>query len=139
MAKAAGVTFDFLEKELSPEEESNFQPLNVKGRGKSSWFNDLDADLSDGSLLSEDSDSPRVVNGKLIGREATQGVRVGSAGGWTLEVFPGDFVVHRKYGRSRMIMMIRMIRWLLVTQIFLFHLAISLHYVYVRTNRNWKI
>ncbi len=100
VAKAAGVTFDFLEKEFTPEEESNFQPLNVKGRGKSSWFGDLDGDLTNGSLLSEDADSPRVVNGKLIGREATQGVRVGSAGGWTLEVFPGDFVVHRKYGRS---------------------------------------
>ena len=28
-------------------------------------------------------------------------MRVGSAGGWTLEVFPGDFVVHRKYGIGR--------------------------------------
>ena len=37
-------------------------------------------------------------NQKLVPRDALQGVRVGSAGGWTLEVFPGDFVVHRKYG-----------------------------------------
>ena len=29
------------------------------------------------------------------------GIRVGSAGGWSLEVFPGDFVVHRKYGIGR--------------------------------------
>jgi len=30
-----------------------------------------------------------------------QGTYVGSAGGWSLEVFPGDFVVHRKYGIGR--------------------------------------
>ena len=29
------------------------------------------------------------------------GTFVGSAGGWTLEIFPGDFVVHRKYGIGR--------------------------------------
>ncbi len=62
----------------------------------------MDNGLSDGSLLNdENADGPRVVNGKLISREETQGVRVGSAGGWTLEVFPGDFVVHRKYGIGR--------------------------------------
>ena len=41
------------------------------------------------------------VNGKIVSRDSLQGVRVGSAGGWTLEVFPGDFVVHRKYGIGR--------------------------------------
>ena len=30
-----------------------------------------------------------------------QGTYVGSAAGWNLEVFPGDFVVHRKYGIGR--------------------------------------
>lgn len=40
-------------------------------------------------------------DGQLIVRDALAGVRVGSAGGWTLEVFPGDFVVHRKYGIGR--------------------------------------
>lgn len=30
-----------------------------------------------------------------------QGTFVGSAAGWSLEVFPGDFVVHRKYGIGR--------------------------------------
>ena len=40
-------------------------------------------------------------NRKLVPRDALQGVRVGSAGGWTLEIFPGDFVVHRKYGIGR--------------------------------------
>ena len=39
--------------------------------------------------------------GKLVARDALAGIRVGSAGGWTLEVFPGDFVVHRKYGIGR--------------------------------------
>ena len=34
-------------------------------------------------------------NGQVVSGETMQGVRVGSAGGWTLEVFPGDFVVHR--------------------------------------------
>eukprot|EP00529_Nitzschia_sp_RCC80_P008145 CAMPEP_0113515198 /NCGR_PEP_ID=MMETSP0014_2-20120614/40813_1 /TAXON_ID=2857 /ORGANISM="Nitzschia sp." /LENGTH=1198 /DNA_ID=CAMNT_0000411743 /DNA_START=393 /DNA_END=3989 /DNA_ORIENTATION=+ /assembly_acc=CAM_ASM_000159 len=41
------------------------------------------------------------VNGKIVSREALKGVRVGSAGGWSLEVFPGDFVVHRRYGIGR--------------------------------------
>ena len=40
-------------------------------------------------------------SGKMVAREALAGVRVGSAGGWSLEVFPGDFVVHRKYGIGR--------------------------------------
>jgi transcription-repair coupling factor (superfamily II helicase) len=39
--------------------------------------------------------------GKLVARDALAGIRVGSAGGWTLEVFPGDYVVHRKYGIGR--------------------------------------
>jgi transcription-repair coupling factor (superfamily II helicase) len=36
-------------------------------------------------------------------RRRGPGVRVGSAGGWTLEVFPGDFVVHRKYGIGKFV------------------------------------
>jgi hypothetical protein len=39
--------------------------------------------------------------GKIVNTENLAGVRVGSAGGWSLEVFPGDFVVHRKYGIGR--------------------------------------
>ena len=39
--------------------------------------------------------------GKFVARDALAGVRVGSAGGWTLEVFPGDYVVHRRYGIGR--------------------------------------
>jgi transcription-repair coupling factor (superfamily II helicase) len=30
--------------------------------------------------------------------DSNGGTFVGSAGGWSLEIFPGDFVVHRKYG-----------------------------------------
>lgn len=37
-------------------------------------------------------------DGTIVAREALSGVRIGSAGGWSLEVFPGDYVVHRRYG-----------------------------------------
>jgi transcription-repair coupling factor (superfamily II helicase) len=46
----------------------------------------------------ENLDGPTFVDGKLRVREQLMGISVGSAGGWSLEVFPGDFVVHRKYG-----------------------------------------
>lgn len=39
--------------------------------------------------------------GQMVARDALAGVRVGSAGGWSLEVFPGDFVVHRRFGIGR--------------------------------------
>ena len=72
-------------------------PLKVKGKAGNSWFEELDNELeNDGA-----DNGPRIINGKLISRGEQQGVRVGSAGGWTLEVFPGDFVVHRKYGIGR--------------------------------------
>lgn len=70
----------------------------MQGKGSSSWFND---DFEKDLTLGNNEDGPRIVNGKLISKEEQQGVRVGSAGGWTLEVFPGDFVVHRKYGIGR--------------------------------------
>lgn len=97
VAQTSGVSLEILEKEFVPEEESNFKPSNVKGKSGQSWF-DGDAEI-DENLLGEEG--PRIVNGKLIDRKEQQGVRVGSAGGWTLEVFPGDFVVHRKYGIGR--------------------------------------
>ncbi len=97
VAQTSGVSLEILEKEFVPEEESNFKPSNVKGKSGQSWF-DGDAEI-DENLLGEEG--PRVVNGKLIDRKEQQGVRVGSAGGWTLEVFPSDFVVHRKYGIGR--------------------------------------
>ncbi|KAL3809755.1 hypothetical protein ACHAXA_011428 [Cyclostephanos tholiformis] len=51
-----------------------------------------------GSDSTNKEDGPRFVNGKLTSREQLMGISVGSAGGWSLEVFPGDFVVHRKFG-----------------------------------------
>mmetsp|Transcript_8516 Transcript_8516/g.12477 ORF Transcript_8516/g.12477 Transcript_8516/m.12477 type:complete len:1228 (-) Transcript_8516:444-4127(-) len=124
VAREAGVTLTVLEatefENLS--EKSNFEPINVQASGpqKRSWFKELDEELNneidnmmnegDGiaavSVTGDDDDSantggPRVINGKVVSQEDMQGIRVGSAGGWSLEVFPGDFVVHRKYGIGR--------------------------------------
>lgn len=102
IAESSGVSLEILEKEYIPEEESNFKPQNVKGKSSGgSWFDDLDMDFELGANVNGVSEGPKVVNGKLIGRENQQGIRVGSAGGWTLEVFPGDYVVHKKYGIGR--------------------------------------
>jgi transcription-repair coupling factor (superfamily II helicase) len=95
------------------------QAGSVKQR--ETWYAEMDDDLKQeweamegvttiketgGSENGDDNDVNGVsstvsINGKIISREALKGVRVGSAGGWTLEVFPGDFVVHRKYGIGR--------------------------------------
>ena len=53
---------------------------------------------SNTASMNEDIGPPRFVNGKLTSLEQLMGISVGSAGGWSLEVYPGDFVVHRKYG-----------------------------------------
>lgn len=53
---------------------------------------------SNTASMNEDNVPPRFVNGKLTSLEQLMGISVGSAGGWSLEVYPGDFVVHRKYG-----------------------------------------
>ena len=45
-----------------------------------------------------DDNTIQVVNGKIQSRQQLMGISVGSAGGWSLEVYPGDFVVHRKFG-----------------------------------------
>jgi transcription-repair coupling factor (superfamily II helicase) len=44
------------------------------------------------------SDNTTKHNNKEVFHAKEQGTLVGSAGGWSLEIFPGDFVVHRKYG-----------------------------------------
>ncbi len=85
--------------------------MNVKGRAAPSWFNDDEYNLqlnnngdnSENNDSTADMDRPTIVNGRLVINEQTlsNGIRVGSAGGWSLEVFPGDFVVHRKYGIGR--------------------------------------
>ncbi|KAL7438748.1 hypothetical protein ACHAXM_006486 [Skeletonema potamos] len=78
------------------------------GRTKSSsWFGPeegLELDLPEikgGNDAGVREDGPRVINGQITSREQLMGISVGSAGGWSLEVFPGDFVVHRKYGIGR--------------------------------------
>jgi len=118
LAKQAGVTLTMLEPtdtEDSPAEEgSTFKPAIDSGR-RESWFSkdeslDLQSELQalqskDASSSIEDKlsgeDGPRFVDGKLMNREQLMGISVGSAGGWSLEVFPGDFVVHRRYGIGR--------------------------------------
>ncbi|CAB9497711.1 Transcription-repair-coupling factor [Seminavis robusta] len=84
---------------------SGSQPLNAR------WYAEVDEELKqewDSLVGNDDSEAGEMEdvkvqlnNGKVVSRETMQGVRVGSAGGWSLEVFPGDFVVHRKYGIGR--------------------------------------
>ena len=76
------------------------------GEGKSESLEEVGEDDSDDDEeeekeISSITDDTVAVDGKIVTRDALKGVRVGSAGGWTLEVFPGDFVVHRKYGIGR--------------------------------------
>jgi len=108
--------------------KSNFNPT-ISVAGKSSWFaNEADemkidleskfqslkdqstddtastataSDTAAAESKDDKEEAPRFVNGKLTSREQLMGISVGSAGGWSLEVFPGDFVVHRKYGIGR--------------------------------------
>jgi len=105
VAQNAGVQFDILEREVpldtNSNRESNFKPINVKGKSAPSWFQDIDNVGGSGNDDKDDT-GPKIVDGKLVIEENEGiGIRVGSAGGWTLEVFPGDFVVHRKYGIGR--------------------------------------
>ncbi len=124
LAKQQGVNLEVLE---SPDSDGSFfdndQNVIRSGTGKS-WYESLDDDLKqewaamgdaesetsknandmeddDKEDLSSAIDDTVAVDGKIISREALKGVRVGSAGGWTLEIFPGDYVVHRKYGIGR--------------------------------------
>eukprot|EP00985_Skeletonema_marinoi_P013911 scaffold7006_cov174-Skeletonema_marinoi.AAC.1 len=112
LAKEAGVTLTLLEPTDGAATggiDGGTSESRVDfGRTKSSsWFGPeegLELDLpetkgGDGNVVREDG--PRVVNGQITSREQLMGISVGSAGGWSLEVFPGDFVVHRKYGIGR--------------------------------------
>jgi hypothetical protein len=72
-------------------------------KGAKAWYAEMDEELQqewnalvegEAGMAIEDA-AIQMKNGKLVKRDSIQGVRVGSAGGWTLEVFPGDFVVHR--------------------------------------------
>ena len=107
LAKAAGVSLTMLEPtetETASEPKSKFNTDKVYGQ-KPSWFGpdetfDVQSELE--SMISEDGQDTdtnlQIVNGKITSREQLMGIAVGSAGGWSLEVFPGDFVVHRKFG-----------------------------------------
>ena len=100
-------------------------PTNGWGSAKSAnhqWYEQVDQELQEewNSLLSSSTGSgdtttaasrkstnaPEVPNQLLhtasdIHTTKKAGIRVGSAGSWMLEIFPGDFVVHRKYGIGR--------------------------------------
>lgn len=89
--------------------EAEFQSLPLKSTSTTVDINDDgapqstdDDNTTNGSSTSSSSlkgdDGPRFINGRLTSREQLMGISVGSAGGWSLEVYPGDFVVHRKYG-----------------------------------------
>lgn len=105
MARQSGVEMDFLDvMDDSPEET----PMWGAKKSGMSRLEELEDDLEQefdeqfgsnfqvASVLTKDKQT-----GKLVSREQSRGIRVGSAGGWSLEVFPGDFVVHRKYGIGR--------------------------------------
>jgi transcription-repair coupling factor (superfamily II helicase) len=68
--------------------------------------NDTDSNNINNNIVASDTATTTATGGggnkMVVAREALAGIRVGSAGtGWSLEVFPGDFVVHRKYGIGR--------------------------------------
>lgn len=119
LATSRGVSFEVLEPPSEPEDPllqpSDNRQIGLKSMSKS-WFVDIDEELQNEwkALAGIDKNTNRAAvesvatdvqleesSGQLVVREALAGVRVGSAGGWTLEVFPGDFVVHRKFGIGR--------------------------------------
>jgi hypothetical protein len=117
MAAATGVMMELLEPPDKSdtttvyEDGGNIQVRPGRSQLASSWFADVDEELQQewDALMESDGDDTAngikkrpledvklsLKNGEVVSREAMQGVRVGSAGGWSLEVFPGDFVVHR--------------------------------------------
>jgi transcription-repair coupling factor (superfamily II helicase) len=112
LAQEQGVVFEVLEaQETVSDDNGNIQ---IKSGSSELWYNKVDEDLQEewerlesgnDELKSadgeEESTDTMEVNGKIVSKDTMNGVRVGSAGGWSLEVFPGDFVVHRKYGIGR--------------------------------------
>ena len=130
LAKSQGVDLEVLEAPESDGSffDTSSDTVTMIRSGKS-WFESLDADLKQewaamgddkaksdmesnddddddeeeepDSLLASATDDTAAVDGKIVSRDTLKGVRVGSAGGWSLEIFPGDFVVHRKYGIGR--------------------------------------
>lgn len=111
LAQQQGVSLEVLEPVESGLLEDGGNIQIRAGSGAMNWYNKMDEDLQEewekmesgneeGTGPGEEMDTMQV-DGKVVTRDALQGVRVGSAGGWSLEIFPGDFVVHRKYGIGR--------------------------------------
>eukprot|EP00532_Pseudo-nitzschia_australis_P004827 CAMPEP_0168186888 /NCGR_PEP_ID=MMETSP0139_2-20121125/14695_1 /TAXON_ID=44445 /ORGANISM="Pseudo-nitzschia australis, Strain 10249 10 AB" /LENGTH=1127 /DNA_ID=CAMNT_0008108971 /DNA_START=171 /DNA_END=3554 /DNA_ORIENTATION=+ len=127
LAKNQGVDMEVLE---APQSDGGFfdassSEISISGfGGGKNWYDNLDEDLKqewaamggndrDNSSIEDEEaskdqdesssaiDDTVAIDGKIVSRDRLKGVRVGSAGGWSLEVFPGDFVVHRKYGIGR--------------------------------------
>jgi hypothetical protein len=112
LAQMSGVSMEVLDPQDSLSEDNG--NIQIKAGSSSLWYNKVDEDLQaewealekgnehvkrdDGE---EEAAATVEVNGKIVSKDTLQGVRVGSAGGWSLEVFPGDFVVHRKFGIGR--------------------------------------
>lgn len=96
LAQESGVTLELLgpKEEVMWDDDGNVQITAGSAKG-GNFFSNVDEELEqEWQELAEDTDT-QLVNGEMTSRDALQGVRVGSAGGWSLEVFPGDFVVHR--------------------------------------------
>ena len=96
LAQQSGVTLELLgPKEASFFSEDGTVRITAGSAQNDVFFSNLDEELEqEWQELAQDTET-QLVNGEMISRDALQGVRVGSAGGWSLEVFPGDFVVHR--------------------------------------------
>ena len=100
LAEKVGVSLTLLEPPDDFDSDSNPIQLNLPTQKRNGWFDEIDKELD--RELDED-DEPVVVDGKVIEKSSQEkkkiakkaGILVGSAGGWSLEVFPGDFVVHR--------------------------------------------
>lgn len=89
------------EDEMNIDLESEFQSLKDQSESTDDMSTPTASTTTAASESNDKEEAPRFVNGKLTSREQLMGISVGSAGGWSLEVFPGDFVVHRKYGIGR--------------------------------------
>lgn len=112
MARSSGIELQVLDPrdEMASgvssvwDETGNVQ---ITGGSVKSWFAEVDEDLESewqalmGAGGAAGDVAVEKTSGELVARDKLAGIRVGSAGGWTLEVFPGDFVVHRKYGIGR--------------------------------------
>ena len=113
MAESQGVQLEVLDPQENGgwDENGNIKIVTASASASNHYFNEVDKDLekewtaletgnNDADGGKQEADTVQI-NGKIVSRDTLQGVRVGSAGGWELEVFPGDFVVHRKYGIGR--------------------------------------